>query len=236
MAPIEERRFGFRIEIPSRAKASRRLRKVESRVYVAASLSRELGLTLLDCLSPGARVEGGQGSAVSYDRSRDQSNRIFVGGLTDGIVKEDLEREFSKYGKLNHVWVAQNPPGFAFIEFDDERDASEACNEMNGANVNGCTLRVEPSRGRRSGGRGGPRGGRGGGGGGGGGFRGGRGGFGGSRGGGYRGGRDSYGDRSRRGGYGGGGNNGGRDFGRRDGGGRRDNERRYRSRSPVSQR
>lgn len=172
---------------------------------------------------------------MSYDRSREQSNRIFVGGLSEGVVKEDLEREFSKYGKLNHVWVAQNPPGFAFIEFDDEGDASEACSEMNGASVNGCTLRVEPSRGRRGnrgGGRGGPSsGGRGGGGG----FRGGRGGgFGGSRGGGggFRGGRDSFGDRSRRGGYGsgggGGGGGGGRDFGgRRDGqsgggGGRRD--------------
>ncbi|OQR74133.1 hypothetical protein BIW11_09281 [Tropilaelaps mercedesae] len=104
---------------------------------------------------------------------------------------------------------------------------------MNGASVNGCTLRVEPSRGRRQGGRFGGRGG-----GGRGGYRGSgpssRGGFGGSRGGGgYRGGRDSFGDRSRRGGYGSGG--GGRDFGGRRDGGRRDNDRRYRSRSPVSQ-
>ncbi|XP_022646263.1 RNA-binding protein Rsf1-like [Varroa jacobsoni] len=175
-------------------------------------------------------------SSYEHRSSRDhQSNRIFVGGLSEGVLKEDLEREFSKYGNLNHVWVAQNPPGFAFIEFDDERDASEACSEMNGASVNGCTLRVEPSRGRRQGGRFGGRGG----GGRGGGFRGSgpssRGGFGGSRGaGGYRGGRDSFGDRSRRGGYGSGGG-GGRDFGGRRDGGRRDNDRRYRSRSPVGQ-
>nr|ACH48189.1 alternative splicing factor SRp20/9G8 [Cyriopagopus schmidti] len=107
---------------------------------------------------------------------------IFVGGLNDSIDKEDLEREFSKFGKLNHVWVARNPPGFAFIEFDDDEDANEAIREMNGATINGSEIRVDMSRNNRGGRRGGFRGGRDGGGGGG--YRGGRG-FGG-RGGGYR--------------------------------------------------
>ncbi|GFS64604.1 hypothetical protein TNIN_447511 [Trichonephila inaurata madagascariensis] len=108
---------------------------------------------------------------------------VYVGGLSEDIQKEDLEREFGKYGTLTKVWVARNPPGFAFIEFEDDQDASEAIKEMNGATINGSEIRVDLSRGR-----GGRRGGRGGGGGGGG-FRGGRdGGY--SRGGG-RGGYDS---------------------------------------------
>ncbi|KAL3183695.1 hypothetical protein MRX96_033782 [Rhipicephalus microplus] len=63
--------------------------------------------------------------------------RIFVGGLGDNMAKDDLEREFGKYGRLNQVWVAQNPPGFAFLEFDDDRDADEAIRNMNGVVLNG---------------------------------------------------------------------------------------------------
>ncbi|XP_074102439.1 repressor splicing factor 1 [Cotesia typhae] len=106
--------------------------------------------------------------------------RVYVGGLTETIKKEDLQTEFEKFGKLNKVWVAFNPPGFAFIEFLRVDEAELACNSMNGTEILGTKLRVEISRGPgRSRNRGG------GGGGGGGGFRGqsggGRGGFGGSR-------------------------------------------------------
>ncbi|XP_063619654.1 RNA-binding protein Rsf1 [Cydia splendana] len=157
--------------------------------------------------------------------------RVYVGGLIEGIKKEDLEREFDKYGKLNSVWVALNPPGFAFIEFENLQEAEDACSAMNGIEMLGTTLKVELSRKRD-----GPRR-NGGGGGGGGGFRGGRGG------GGFRGGR-SFGGPP--GGnrpfnpYGGGGG-GGRSFSRNggsqgsggygSGGGGGGN---FRSRSPLS--
>ncbi|XP_050308078.1 RNA-binding protein Rsf1-like [Anthonomus grandis grandis] len=157
------------------------------------------------------------------DRSMNRSTRVYVGGLEDGIKKEDLEEEFQKFGKLTSVWIALNPPGFAFVEFDNNADAEAACDSLNGIDLLGSKLRVEIAKGRsRGGGRGGGggfRGGRGGRGGGGGrdggyrdgGFRGGRGGgrgFDGGRrgGGGFRGGRDD-GDRF-----------GSRDFGRRSDG------------------
>lgn len=138
------------------------------------------------------------------DRDGDRGARVYVGGLTDSIKKEDLESEFEKFGKLNSVWVAFNPPGFAFIEFNNLTDAETACDNLNGTDFLGSKLRVEIARGKAR--RGGFRGGRGRGGGG---FRG-----------------NSYNDRnfrgprgSRSGGgrfdsYGGGG-------GRRDGGGGR---------------
>ena len=49
--------------------------------------------------------------------------RVYVGDLSHSAEKADLEREFSKYGTLKDVWVAKKPPGFAFIVFDDPRDA-----------------------------------------------------------------------------------------------------------------
>ena len=49
--------------------------------------------------------------------------RVYVGNLRSDTDKGEIEREFEKFGKLNDVWVARNPPGFAFLEFDDARDA-----------------------------------------------------------------------------------------------------------------
>ncbi|KAG8186102.1 hypothetical protein JTE90_003184 [Oedothorax gibbosus] len=172
---------------------------------------------------------------------------VYVGGLSEDVQKEDLEREFSKFGSLTKVWVARNPPGFAFIEFEDDQDATEAIKEMNGATINGAEIRVDLSRGRGGGG-GGRRGGRGGG------FRGGRdgggggGGYsrGGGRGGGYDGGFRSGGYRGGRGGGGGGGRYGGDRSGGYDRpsyggggggyGGGGDRSSGYRSRSPMGQR
>ncbi|CAH1284407.1 unnamed protein product [Diabrotica balteata] len=91
------------------------------------------------------------------DRSRDRTTRVYVGGLTESIKKEDLEGEFEKYGKLNSVWVAFNPPGFAFIEFNNHTDAETACDNLNGTEFLGAKLRVEIAKGRPR--RGGPRGG-----------------------------------------------------------------------------
>nr|ADV40228.1 putative alternative splicing factor SRp20/9G8 [Latrodectus hesperus] len=155
---------------------------------------------------------------------------LYVGGLGEDVQKEDLEREFGKYGNLTKVWVARNPPGFAFIEFEDDQDANEAIKEMNGASINGSEIRVDISRGRGGGGR---RGGRGGG------FRGGRGGGGydsgfrsGGRGGGYRGGRGGGGGGSRYGSD----RSGGYDRPSYGGGGDYRSSGGYRSRSPMGQR
>ena len=48
-------------------------------------------------------------------------------------MKSELEREFAKFGSVKDVWVARNPPGFAFVEFDDYRDAEDAVRELNGS-------------------------------------------------------------------------------------------------------
>lgn len=106
--------------------------------------------------------------------------KVYVGDLGNNASKQELEDAFGYYGHLRNVWVARNPPGFAFVEFEDARDAEDAVRALDGRSICGRRARVELSNGKGGGGRG-FRGG--GGGGGGAGSGGGRGGDSGGRGG-----------------------------------------------------
>lgn len=77
-------------------------------------------------------------------------SRVYVGNLDPRSTERELEDEFRIFGVLRSVWVARKPPGYAFVEFDDKRDAMDAIRSLNGKNG----WRVEMSR--SSGG--GPRG------------------------------------------------------------------------------
>ncbi|CAB4055797.1 CPD [Lepeophtheirus salmonis] len=52
------------------------------------------------------------------------------------------------YGPLKNVWVARNPPGFAFVEFEDPRDAEDSVRGLDGTRVCGQRVRVEMSSGQ----------------------------------------------------------------------------------------
>ncbi|MFQ6622294.1 hypothetical protein Gotur_002786, partial [Gossypium turneri] len=83
-------------------------------------------------------------------------SRVYVGNLDPRVMERDLEDEFRIFGVLRSVWVARRPPGYAFIEFDDRRDAMDAIRELDGKNG----WRVELSHNSKGvGGRGGHRGG-----------------------------------------------------------------------------
>ncbi|XP_024032483.1 serine/arginine-rich splicing factor SR30-like, partial [Morus notabilis] len=45
--------------------------------------------------------------------------------------------------------VPPRPPGYAFVEFEDPRDAEDAINGRDGYNFDGCCLRVELAHGGR---------------------------------------------------------------------------------------
>ena len=47
--------------------------------------------------------------------------KVYVGDLGSNASKQEIEDAFGYYGSLSSVWVARNPPGFAFVEFDDPR-------------------------------------------------------------------------------------------------------------------
>ncbi len=138
------------------------------------------------------------------------SKKLFVGGLSWNTDDAALREAFEEYGEVTDAKVVTDREtgrsrGFGFVTFANDADAVEALNNLDGASLDGRTLRVDEAQDRRDGGGGGG-GGRGGYGGGGGGGRdgGGRGGYGGGGGGG----RDGGGGGGRggdRGGRGGGG-------------------------------
>ncbi len=72
---------------------------------------------------------------MSRHREWDPACKVYIGNLHGNASKNELEDTFSKYGPLRNVWVARNPPGFAFIEFDDPRDAEDAVRGLDGTYV-----------------------------------------------------------------------------------------------------
>lgn len=87
---------------------------------------------------------------IFFQMSRYPSDcKVYVGDLGSGATKQELEDAFSYYGSLRNVWVARNPPGFAFVEFEDARDAEDAIRGLDGRTICGRRARVEPSNGRR---------------------------------------------------------------------------------------
>lgn len=70
---------------------------------------------------------------MSRDIMRGTSDRkVYVGNLGSQASRSELEDEFSYYGRLVSVWVARNPPGFAYVLFEDARDARDACRGLDG--------------------------------------------------------------------------------------------------------
>uniref|UniRef100_A0A0P4VH98 Putative rna-binding protein n=1 Tax=Rhodnius neglectus TaxID=72488 RepID=A0A0P4VH98_9HEMI len=94
---------------------------------------------------------------MSRYREWDLACKVYVGNLGNNASKNELEDVFSKYGPLRNVWVARNPPGFAFIEFEDPRDAEDAVRALDGTRCCGTRIIVEMSNGKTRSGRGGGR-------------------------------------------------------------------------------
>ena len=63
---------------------------------------------------------------------RDDGSRIYLGNLEPRADQRDIEDFFRKHGRINNIWVARQPPGFAFVDFDDPRDAEDAVRDLDG--------------------------------------------------------------------------------------------------------
>lgn len=77
------------------------------------------------------------------------NTRIYIGNLSARVTETDLEDEvkqqlhffvlfkflnfqFKKFGYVRNVWIARQPPGFAFVVMEDGRDAEDAIRKLDG--------------------------------------------------------------------------------------------------------
>jgi|RhiMethySRZTD1v2_1073278.scaffolds.fasta_scaffold1210390_2 RNA recognition motif-containing protein len=128
--------------------------------------------------------------------------RLYVGNLAYSTTEESLRARFAEFGNVASAMVvidrmSGRSRGFGFVEFSTPEEGQKAIESLNGADLDGRAIVVNPAREREAGGGGGGR----------------RGGGGRGPGGGGRGG-EGYG-----GGFEGGGGGGGYEGGRRGGGG-----------------
>jgi len=78
--------------------------------------------------------------------SRDPRDaKIYLGDLSSHTSKEEVEDACAKYGRVHSVWLARNPPGFAFVEYRDCEDARDAARGMNGSEICGRRIRADMS-------------------------------------------------------------------------------------------
>ncbi len=77
------------------------------------------------------------------------SNKLYVGNLSYSTSEEALRDAFSVHGEVTGVTIIAGR-GFGFVEFADDESAEKAKEALNGAELDGRTLRVDEARPRES--------------------------------------------------------------------------------------
>lgn len=72
--------------------------------------------------------------------SKEKSNQIFIAKLTTSTREKDLEYEFRRYGNIRNIQLKR---GFAFVEYDDYKDAEDAVKDMDGRRFQGDRIVVQ---------------------------------------------------------------------------------------------
>jgi RNA recognition motif-containing protein len=76
--------------------------------------------------------------------------KLFVGGMSWDTTTEGLRDAFSRFGKIEDVMVIVDRAtgrsrGFGFVTFENAMDAGAAVKAMDGAELEGRTLKVNPA-------------------------------------------------------------------------------------------
>ena len=84
---------------------------------------------------------------------------IYVGNLSYKVSDNDLEEVFSEFGEVSSAKVITDrdtgrSKGFAFVEMDNDDDAQAAIDELDGAELDGRTIKVNKARPKSSDSRG----------------------------------------------------------------------------------
>ncbi|XP_026172822.1 serine/arginine-rich splicing factor 10 isoform X1 [Mastacembelus armatus] len=85
---------------------------------------------------------------------RPPNTSLFVRNISDESRPEDLRREFGRYGPIVDVYIpldfyTRRPRGFAYIQFEDLRDAEDALHNLNRKWVCGRQIEIQFAQGDR---------------------------------------------------------------------------------------
>jgi cold-inducible RNA-binding protein len=85
------------------------------------------------------------------------AKKLFVGGLSFDTTDEGLHQAFSPFGTLEEAKIITDRAsgrsrGFGFVSFTDEAEADRALQQMNGAELDSRTIRVDRANERQKGG------------------------------------------------------------------------------------
>jgi RNA recognition motif-containing protein len=72
--------------------------------------------------------------------SREKNPQIFVAKLNSSVREKDLDYEFRKFGTIKNIQMKR---GYAFIEYEDYKDAEDAIKEMDGKRIEGQRIVVQ---------------------------------------------------------------------------------------------
>lgn len=88
----------------------------------------------------------------SISRGRDEDGyRLHIADLGIDCSKREIQRAFEKYGKVSDVWLARNPPCFAFVVFNNREEAEDAIIGIDNSTLCGSRVRVSFARPRTRG-------------------------------------------------------------------------------------
>jgi RNA recognition motif-containing protein len=79
--------------------------------------------------------------------------KLFIGGLHNLVTTLTLEAAFKSYGVVTRCKIATDRRGryrdFGFVDMASEQDGLRAINGLNGTNLGGKSIRVQPARSAR---------------------------------------------------------------------------------------
>eukprot|EP00112_Aurelia_sp_Birch-Aquarium-sp1_P017002 Seg3900.2 transcript_id=Seg3900.2/GoldUCD/mRNA.D3Y31 product="Serine/arginine-rich splicing factor 12" protein_id=Seg3900.2/GoldUCD/D3Y31 len=91
---------------------------------------------------------------MSSKYSRPANTSLYVRNIHNDTRQEDLRKMFGQYGPISDVYIPLDyytrvPRGFAYVQFDDIRDAEEALLDLDGTTLFGRQLEMQFADGNR---------------------------------------------------------------------------------------
>jgi RNA recognition motif-containing protein len=139
------------------ARRDRRKKEKQERLQrnrMMGAQGREQAPALLPQQLPEVKLEDVViGVAPQARRNTSGPVKLFVGGLSWNTTAEDLRGVFGNFGAIEDVTVPMDrgtgrSRGFGFVTFTKPEDATEAAARMNGATLDGRSLKVNNAESR----------------------------------------------------------------------------------------